>query len=155
MGNRSTKSQRIIYNPVIVIKSETTENKKIVLTSKQIIQIEKYIYDSYCQSSTNFPPFEFNKTYFNINFTFRITHSFLNNNNYKLLYLENKIFYKYKVLKHYNNVKQIFNDINNFENIFVYYNDEIIDKIEYEYQLKYKEIATKNANDVKEIIKNL
>uniref|UniRef100_A0A6C0H677 Uncharacterized protein n=1 Tax=viral metagenome TaxID=1070528 RepID=A0A6C0H677_9ZZZZ len=125
---------------------------KIILTQNEINQIERYLYDSYYHNY-NYDPFILNRTYFNINFKFCITCGI--NKKFNLYYLYNN---RYNILKSFDNVKMLFDDINNFENLFVFYNDEIMIKKQYEdyvYYLHYKDFSDKNANDVKDIIKRL
>uniref|UniRef100_A0A6C0H772 Uncharacterized protein n=1 Tax=viral metagenome TaxID=1070528 RepID=A0A6C0H772_9ZZZZ len=132
---------------------DETINEQIILTEDELNKIGKYIYDYdfYDDILENYEPFQFTKSYMGNNLTFSIEYAYTKDKNYVLYFNNNKLML-------YNNLTELFNEVNTFENIFVYYNNTVITKSEYDaimIELNDENMIKKNADDVKEIVKRL
>ena len=114
MGSYFSKNQPVIATEII------DETKK--LTPNEIKHISRYL------RNDSKIPFKFHQTHFGIDLELEIIHygkyNFINKN-YQRSY---NLYCNGNLLREYNWLDNLFDDINNFEKYFVYYENNIITK---------------------------
>uniref|UniRef100_A0A6C0H714 Uncharacterized protein n=1 Tax=viral metagenome TaxID=1070528 RepID=A0A6C0H714_9ZZZZ len=135
---------------------DETINEQIILTEDEINKIGKYIYDRIENNyilGENYKPFQFIKLYNGIKLNFSILKCY-DKKHYSLHFSnDNYIIF----LKEYDDLTELFNEVNTFEN-FVYCNNTVITKSQYDaiiLEINKKNRIKKNADDVIEIIERL
>jgi len=150
MGNKQPKAIAV----PIEIKEDNidsfiiNDNKKINLTPDQIQKIQNVFFKHHRYNKNKSYPFKFNRTYFNINLTFDIKYGPYD---YYLYCNDN-------YLKIYSSLKKLFDDLNNFETVFVNYDNNIMNITDYNRlieKLNGQEKFDKEIKEVEEIIKHL